>query len=551
MQSPRERQQHQYIVQTTKDGQRKLVQVQRTPTPQQQQLLVQTSPANQQLLVQTSQPSQQLAVNPPQTGFRLQQDHQRTKHFQIETPNQKNIPIQHEAGPSQSMQQETHQQIQLQQNTVNQQQLLQIHQSQSNQAQPQSGQIQAQNDQMLVPKYEPIHNQPGPPGSQQGQQITQSKIVQHNERTYLIQVRAQKPIEPGKQIVIKTNQPGIGGSGLVQEVMDEVLIQRYHKQSEQQKISELAMQLQQQTQQHLEQQQSPKKPQIKTLAAGTKLTLQQQQLLLPTEPQPQIAVQQQLKQEQKREQQRQLQEQQQPSQRPTSILQQQLELPINQPVKISTPKGKVNAPIQCFLCQEMPWFPNQEHLDKHYSTAHGIMKPADTLESELDNIPFSNADLEASLSSMTDLKDDAGDLESPLDAFPPSPEPHHMLDPSASDAIRRKSTGSHGISTTRMCELCDFEPKTKNKSRERMDHLAMKHFRDQMINELRKDKPMKCPRCDVFESKDRQQLFRHMISKHKVLDYYLADAINKMKSEGKQPFISPSTSGVSMENECP
>ena len=69
-----------------------------------------------------------------------------------------------------------------------------------------------------------------------------------------------------------------------------------------------------------------------------------------------------------------------------------------------------------------------------------------------------------------------------------------------------------------------------------MDHLAMKHFRDQMISELRKDKPMKCPRCDGFESKDRQQLFRHMISKHKVLDHYLVDAIQKMREEGKQPF---------------
>ena len=54
----------------------------------------------------------------------------------------------------------------------------------------------------------------------QGQQIIQSKIVQHNGRTYLVQVRAQKPLDPGKQIVIRTNQPGIGGSGLVQEVMD-------------------------------------------------------------------------------------------------------------------------------------------------------------------------------------------------------------------------------------------------------------------------------------------------------------------------------------------
>ena len=51
---------------------------------------------------------------------------------------------------------------------------------------------------------------------------------------------------------------------------------------------------------------------------------------------------------------------------------------------------------------------------------------------------------------------------------------------------------------------------------------------------------MKCPRCESFESKDRQQLFRHMISKHKVLDQYLADAIEQMKAEGKQPFLGPS-----------
>merc|ERR1719397_1763948 len=137
------------------------------------------------------------------------------------------------------------------------------------------------------------------------------------------------------------------------------------------------------------------------MSPGIKLTQQQQQLLLPTEPHPQITAQHQLKQ------QRLLQEQQgqQQSPKPTSILQQQLELPINQAqsVKVGVPtqKPKVNSPVQCFLCQEMPWFPNQEHLDNHYSSAHGIMKPTDASE-EFDNIPFSNADLEASLSSIND-----------------------------------------------------------------------------------------------------------------------------------------------------
>ena len=51
--------------------------------------------------------------------------------------------------------------------------------------------------------------------------------------------------------------------------------------------------------------------------------------------------------------------------------------------------------------------------------------------------------------------------------------PQDMLDPGAVDTMRRKSTGSHGMSTTRMCELCGFEPKTKNKSRERQGVLAV------------------------------------------------------------------------------
>merc|ERR1719367_677595 len=251
----------------------------------------------------------------------------------------------------------------------------------------------------------------------------------------------------------------------------------------------------------------------------TKLTVAQQQLLLPTEPHPLIAA------------------------------QHQLELPVNSgPVKPSPPKiaRPANSPVQCFLCQDAPWYPTQEHLDNHYSTAHGIMKPAET-DPDMDIPAFTNADLEASLSSMTDLKDDPGDFDSLLDALPPSPEPEEQLDTSASTSsasvARRKSTviTGQGTSTTRMCEICGFEPKTKNKSRERMDHLAMKHFRDQMISELRKDKPMKCPRCEVFESKDRQQLFRHMISKHKVLDQYLADAIQKMREEGKQPFGAAAT----------
>ena len=51
------------VVQTTKDDQRQLVQVQRTPTPQ-QQLLVQTSSGTRQLLVQASQPLREGSYEP-------------------------------------------------------------------------------------------------------------------------------------------------------------------------------------------------------------------------------------------------------------------------------------------------------------------------------------------------------------------------------------------------------------------------------------------------------------------------------------------------------
>ena len=358
---------------------------------------------------------------------------------------------------------------------------------------PQAPQQQQQQGQAHQIAQQQIHQQQQQPSSSTApkseQPIIQSKIVQHNGRTYLVQFKAQKPIEPGKQILIKTNQTGIGGTALVQEVMDEVIRQQVQKQTDQQKISELAMQLQQQSQQHMEQsaKQNVKSPQT---VNNTKLTLQQQQLLLPTEPHPQIAAQHQQKQQQQ--------------QRSTSILQQQLE----KGVASSTSKVPAPNPVQCMLCIEMPWFPNQEHLDNHYSTAHGIMKSSDLVETG--DLEFSNADLEASLSSMTDLKDDAGDFETLLDALP-SPEPAEPSDVTSNQALRRKSVNTTAPGVTRLCELCGFEPKTKNKSRERMDHLAMKHFREQMISELRKDKPMKCPRCDVFESKDRQQLFRHMI----------------------------------------
>merc|ERR1719270_2138161 len=256
------------------------------------------------LVVQKSQAGQQQHIILQKT-----QQQQQQQQYVVQTKDGQIIQVQGQPKPGGEAVVHPGQQQQLVVQTSNGQQMV-VNQSQVR--------LQQQQQQQSVQQQQPQQPQQGPSG--QGQQIIQSKIVQHNGRTYLVQVRAQKPIEPGKQIVIKTNQPGLGGSGLVQEVMDEVIRQQYQKQSEQQKISSLAAQLEQQTQQHLSQQAgaSPLKTSTPSVSPGVKLTQQQQQLLLPTEPHPQITAQHQMKQ------------QQQPVVKPTSILQQQLELPMTQ-----------------------------------------------------------------------------------------------------------------------------------------------------------------------------------------------------------------------------
>jgi len=92
------------------------------------------------------------------------------------------------------------------------------------------------------------------------------------------------------------------------------------------------------------------------------------------------------------------------------------------------------------------------------------------------------------------------------------------------------------LPSTHICELCGYEPKLKNKSRERRDHMAHEHFKQKLLSELRKDKPLNCSRCEVFVGKDKLNLFRHMMSSHNVLDQYLAEALENIKNDKK---VSP------------
>ena len=85
---------------------------------------------------------------------------------------------------------------------------------------------------------------------------------------------------------------------------------------------------------------------------------------------------------------------------------------------------------------------------------------------------------------------------------------------------------SNGFRTTHTCELCGFEPKTKNKYREKQDHLVMKHFKEKIDKIFPHCRPYACPAEDcVFAGKDKQALLRHYTGKHGILDKYLREAL--------------------------
>lgn len=89
-----------------------------------------------------------------------------------------------------------------------------------------------------------------------------------------------------------------------------------------------------------------------------------------------------------------------------------------------------------------------------------------------------------------------------------------------------------GKNPGRPCELCGFTPKTKNKTRERFDHLAKVHFRQEIESDLATKDKNKCPICP-FTSKDRQTIYRHYIGTHRIIEKYLY--LSLQKSESKLP----------------
>ena len=90
---------------------------------------------------------------------------------------------------------------------------------------------------------------------------------------------------------------------------------------------------------------------------------------------------------------------------------------------------------------------------------------------------------------------------------------------------------TNGFRTTHTCELCGFEPKTKNKYREKQDHLVMKHFKEKIDRIFPHSRPYACPteECE-FKGKDKQA--RQTTEAKVICQHELPQTVSK---EGHRP----------------
>jgi len=103
---------------------------------------------------------------------------------------------------------------------------------------------------------------------------------------------------------------------------------------------------------------------------------------------------------------------------------------------------------------------------------------------------------------------------------------------------------SNVFRTTHTCELCGFEPKTKNKYREKQDHLVMKHFKERIDKIFPHCRPYLCPNKECeFTGKDKQALLRHYTGKHNILKMWVDEFVREqilMDKEAAAALLPPS-----------
>eukprot|EP00095_Tigriopus_kingsejongensis_P003194 maker-scaffold91_size383040-snap-gene-2.25 protein:Tk03194 transcript:maker-scaffold91_size383040-snap-gene-2.25-mRNA-1 annotation:"probable domain-containing histone demethylation protein 2c" len=172
---------------------------------------------------------------------------------------------------------------------------------------------------------------------------------------------------------------------------------------------------------------------------------------------------------------------------------------------------------------------SHEHLDLLDPILGEIIKEEPFADLNIDdlNVPM----LQSHLDLIKDIKTEDDDLailsSADLDAslaIPTITLQHLEAQSNNSTTFGPKSVNDvlldKGKSPGRPCELCGFTPKTKNRSRERFDHLAKVHFRKEIEADLATNDKNKCPLC-AFTSKDRQTIYRHYIGTHRIIEKYL------------------------------
>ena len=95
--------------------------------------------------------------------------------------------------------------------------------------------------------------------------------------------------------------------------------------------------------------------------------------------------------------------------------------------------------------------------------------------------------------------------------------------PKSPPSVIDEKVSSNPRKNGHVCEICGFEPKSGTKSRERLEHMARKHFKARIDRELSQSSGVNtCPLCE-YVGKCKQELIRHYTRRHKVLERYLVE----------------------------
>ena len=81
------------------------------------------------------------------------------------------------------------------------------------------------------------------------------------------------------------------------------------------------------------------------------------------------------------------------------------------------------------------------------------------------------------------------------------------------------------------CEICGFVPYTKNKYREKQDHMAKSHFKERIDSLLPTGSPYQCPDPECqYRGKDKQDIQRHYTGKHNILKMWVDSFLREQAS---------------------